>query len=134
MSTGRETTELPIEGVLDVLKQRGVLDTTLIVFAGDNGAALPHGKGSLYEVRRLEKTGWFLHAPCAIHDLKETDGSVTFAVDGWDNKVCYILLAGVEKAPAVTVRPQGTNTADFNAGQKLAAITITGRAEIEVRF
>ncbi len=29
-------------------------------------------KGSLYDVRRLEKTGWFLHAPCAIRDLKET--------------------------------------------------------------
>jgi len=38
-----------IAGVLEVLKQRGVLDTTLIVFAGDNGAALPHGKGSLYD-------------------------------------------------------------------------------------
>lgn len=38
-----------IEGVLDVLAQRGVMDTTLLVFAGDNGAALPHGKGSLYD-------------------------------------------------------------------------------------
>ena len=35
--------------VLDVLKQRGLMDATLIVFAGDNGAALPHGKGSLYD-------------------------------------------------------------------------------------
>jgi len=35
--------------VLDVLAQRGLLDNTLIVFAGDNGAALPHGKGSLYD-------------------------------------------------------------------------------------
>lgn len=35
--------------VLDVLKQRGVLDQTLILFTGDNGAALPHGKGSLYD-------------------------------------------------------------------------------------
>lgn len=38
-----------IAGVLDVLKQRGLLDSTLIVFTGDNGAALPHGKGSLYD-------------------------------------------------------------------------------------
>ena len=35
--------------VLDVLKQKGLYDQTLIVFAGDNGAALPHGKGSLYD-------------------------------------------------------------------------------------
>ncbi len=35
--------------VLEVLKQRGLMDNTLIVFCGDNGAALPHGKGSLYD-------------------------------------------------------------------------------------
>ena len=38
-----------IAGVLDVLGKRGLLDNTLVVFAGDNGAALPHGKGSLYD-------------------------------------------------------------------------------------
>lgn len=38
-----------IAGVLDVLTKRGLLDKTLIVFAGDNGQALPHGKGSLYD-------------------------------------------------------------------------------------
>lgn len=35
--------------VLKVLRDRGLEDRTLIVFAGDNGAALPHGKGSLYD-------------------------------------------------------------------------------------
>ena len=38
-----------ISRVLDVLRERGVLDDTLVVFTGDNGAALPHGKGSLYD-------------------------------------------------------------------------------------
>lgn len=38
-----------IAGVLEVLAQRGLLESTLIVFTGDNGAALPHGKGSLYD-------------------------------------------------------------------------------------
>jgi N-sulfoglucosamine sulfohydrolase len=38
-----------LAGVLEVLSKRGVLDQTLIVFAGDNGQALPHGKGSLYD-------------------------------------------------------------------------------------
>jgi arylsulfatase A-like enzyme len=38
-----------IAGVLEVLSRRGLLDTTLIIFAGDNGQALPHGKGSLYD-------------------------------------------------------------------------------------
>ncbi len=35
--------------VLDVLATRGLATNTLVVFAGDNGAALPHGKGSLYD-------------------------------------------------------------------------------------
>jgi N-sulfoglucosamine sulfohydrolase len=38
-----------IADVLEVLRERGELDNTLIIFAGDNGAALPHGKGSLYD-------------------------------------------------------------------------------------
>jgi len=38
-----------IAGVLDVLRSKGLIDKTLIVFAGDNGQALPHGKGSLYD-------------------------------------------------------------------------------------
>jgi arylsulfatase A-like enzyme len=35
--------------VLKVLSDRGVFDETLVLFLGDNGAALPHGKGSLYD-------------------------------------------------------------------------------------
>ncbi len=35
--------------VLNVLKSRQLFDSTLIVFIGDNGCALPHGKGSLYD-------------------------------------------------------------------------------------
>ncbi|MEQ1751113.1 MAG: sulfatase-like hydrolase/transferase, partial [Prosthecobacter sp.] len=38
-----------VAGVLDVLKKRGLMDSTLIVFCGDNGMAMPHGKGSLYD-------------------------------------------------------------------------------------
>jgi arylsulfatase A-like enzyme len=38
-----------VSGVLDVLRERGLIDNTLIIFTGDNGAALPHGKGSLYD-------------------------------------------------------------------------------------
>ena len=38
-----------VKAVLDVLAQKGLLDSTLIVFCGDNGLALPHGKGSLYD-------------------------------------------------------------------------------------
>jgi len=89
------------------------------------------GKGSLYDVRRLQKTGWFLHAPCAIHDLKETDDSVTFTVDGWDNKLCYILLAGVDRPFVAGAGDQATN---LNTAQRLATIAVMGPARIELRY
>lgn len=38
-----------IAQVLQVLQKRGLMDQTMIVFIGDNGVALPHGKGSLYD-------------------------------------------------------------------------------------
>jgi arylsulfatase A-like enzyme len=38
-----------IARVVEVLKKRNLLDNTVLVFCGDNGAALPHGKGSLYD-------------------------------------------------------------------------------------
>lgn len=38
-----------VAGVLEVLAKRDLFDKTLILFAGDNGQALPHGKGSLYD-------------------------------------------------------------------------------------
>jgi len=36
-----------VQSVLDVLAERGFAGNTLVVFMGDNGMALPHGKGSL---------------------------------------------------------------------------------------
>jgi arylsulfatase A-like enzyme len=38
-----------VQSVLDVLEARGLAGNTLVVFMGDNGMALPHGKGSLYD-------------------------------------------------------------------------------------
>ena len=35
--------------VLDLLAARGFAENTLVIFAGDNGMAFPHGKGSLYD-------------------------------------------------------------------------------------
>jgi N-sulfoglucosamine sulfohydrolase len=38
-----------MKSVLELLAARGFAENTIVVFAGDNGAALPHGKGSLYD-------------------------------------------------------------------------------------
>lgn len=38
-----------VGALLELLDKRDLTRKTLVVFAGDNGAALPHGKGSLYD-------------------------------------------------------------------------------------
>lgn len=38
-----------VQSVLDMLKARGLAEDTLVVFMGDNGMALPHGKGALHD-------------------------------------------------------------------------------------
>lgn len=38
-----------MQRVLELLATRGFEQNTIVIFAGDNGAALPHGKGSLYD-------------------------------------------------------------------------------------
>ena len=38
-----------VQDVLDALGKRGLAENTLIVFAGDNGMAFPHGKGALHD-------------------------------------------------------------------------------------
>ncbi len=101
-------------------------------------------KGALYDVRRLATKGWFIHAPCAIRDIRETLDSIAFAVDGWDRKVFYVLLSGVTKEPAgVTVRPTPPDASasvaerpanfDFNPRQQLLVITLSGPSEIRVQ-
>lgn len=42
-----EHLDADVQSVLDVLEQRGLANNTVVVFMGDNGMALPHGKGTL---------------------------------------------------------------------------------------
>ncbi len=38
-----------VQSALDTLKARGLAENTLVVFMGDNGMAMPHGKGALHD-------------------------------------------------------------------------------------
>ncbi len=99
------------------------------------------GAGTLYDLKRLSKKGWFLHAPCAIHDIRETDESVTFLVDGRGRKLFHILLAGVEQKPAaVTIRRLAGQGApdqapvDFQLQQHLLVISLDAPSEVQLRL
>ena len=75
--------DLQVKAVLDVLEQRELKDRTLIVFAGDNGQALPRGKGSLYD------------AGCNVPLLVRWPGVVK---PGGDSRA---LLSGEDLAPTL---------------------------------
>lgn len=136
------------QGLLpDVFDLKAQLRDGPAINPGTVGAHVPElfGKGTLYDVKRLPKTGWFLHAPCAIRDLRETDNSITFLADGWDNKQFYILLSGVQQKPAtVTIRPLAQATAgqiaadethvDFQPQQHLLTIALDGPSEVQLRL
>ena len=103
-------------------------------------------KGRLYDMRKLATRGWFIHAPCAIRNIRETKDSVTFTVDGWGKNPYYVLLAGVDQKPvAVTTMPIAAGPVlrqpaaeqaqvHFNPQQRLLAITLNRPCEIQVRF
>src|SRR5690606_41244673 len=71
------------------LKQRGLLENTLLIFMGDNGAALLRGKGTLYQ------TG--LHVPLLVRwDGRIKAGLVSDALlSGEDLTPTILELAGL---------------------------------------
>jgi arylsulfatase A-like enzyme len=78
-----------IEGVLDVLQQRGEMDNTLIVFCGDNGMALPHGKGSLYDPG--SNVPFFVWWPGVV----EASGDTKELISGEDLAPTLLAAAGI---------------------------------------
>ena len=103
------------------------------------------GKGALYDFKRLPRKGWFLHAPCAVRDIRETDESVIFIADGWATKPFHILLAGVEQKPTeITIRRlvpvPGALPADdakrisFNPQEHRLTILLDSPSEIQLRL
>jgi len=104
-----------------------------------------YGKGKLYDVKRLTDRGWFIHAPCAISDIREARDAVTFVVSGWAEKPYYVLISGIEKEPHETLArrtaqesPDGTSfgsaKTEFNSHRKYLIISLQGRSEIRIRY
>jgi len=133
------------QGLLpDVFELRAQLRDGPAINPGTVEAHVPElfDQGRLYDVRRLAIKGGFLHAPCAIRNLREEPGSVTFAVDGWGRNPYYVLLAGVDQKPTVTIAgvgprktsPKSADQAHFNPQQRLLAIGLDQPCEVRVRF
>jgi arylsulfatase A-like enzyme len=75
--------------VLNILERRGFADNTLVFFMGDNGFAMPHGKGTLYDPG--------LNVPCLVRwPGRVRPGMVSNAlVSGEDAGPTFLEAAGL---------------------------------------
>jgi hypothetical protein len=103
-----------------------------------------YGKGKIYDVKRLDERGGFIHAPCIISNIHQEKDSVTFVVDGWGDKSYYVLVSGVEKEPGeVRIRKAARKSGEESAFEPIEkgfciehrclVISVKGRAEIQIR-
>jgi hypothetical protein len=58
-----------------------------------------YDRGKIYDVRKLHKLGWFVHAPCRISKVFVDGDTIRFTLDGWGDKAYFVLISGVEKEP-----------------------------------
>jgi len=103
-----------------------------------------YGKGKIYDVRKLIRSGWFINAPGAIGNIHEDTGRVTFTVDGWGEKSYYVVLCGIEKEPGqVSARSVSDNSqqqsafesaeTQFHSEQHILVIALKGKSEIQMQ-
>ncbi len=87
-----------VKSVFDLLAAKGVLDNTLIVFTGDNGIALPRGKGALHERG--------LNVPLLVRwpGVAKTASVVDDLVSGEDLTPTLLDAAGLKARPNMSGR------------------------------
>ncbi len=87
-----------VKSILDIVEKRGFAQNTLVAFMGDNGMALPHGKGSLYDPG--------INVPLIMRwPGKIKPGSTTRElVSGEDITPTFLDVAGLSNAPGMSGR------------------------------
>jgi len=97
-----------------------------------------YGKGKIYDVKKLPRHGLFVHAPCAISNIREDKDGVTLTADGWAGKQYRILISGIETEPGEVLvnldKPGTLRTAEtqYDREQKILRIVLTSKAEIRI--
>ncbi len=96
------------------------------------------GQGRLYDVRRVDARNWFIHAPCEIDELHQSNDVVSFEVAGWGDAAFTVIISGVSERPSgVTARRtdggEGEATTHFGRELRLLTITLSGPSEIQLR-
>ncbi|MFH1884926.1 MAG: hypothetical protein ABIL62_19695, partial [Planctomycetota bacterium] len=104
-----------------------------------------YDKGKIYDVKKLANSGWFIHAPCMISDVREDKKTVVFVADGWGEKKYYVLVSGIEREPRdvlasgvvqESAEPSAFESAEkeFHAEYGSLVIRLQGKSEIRIRY
>ena len=104
-----------------------------------------YDKGKIYDMKKVRGPDWFIHAPCAISDVREDNKSVMFRADGWDEKQYYVLVSGIKRQPKdVLVRKvvrESTQPSAFESAEKEfhskygnLVIKLRGKSEIRINY
>ncbi len=88
-----------------------------------------YGRGKLYDLKKLPRSGFFIHAPCRIDDIEETDSSAAFTLDGWGDKSYHCVISGVKRNPRQIT---GTEESRYHADRGWLILELKGRTRIEL--
>jgi hypothetical protein len=104
-----------------------------------------YDKGKIYDTKKIQGPGWFIHAPCEINSMREGDKSIVFVADGWTEKAYYVLVSGIKHEPdGVTARKvlrEPVKTAAFEPVEKEfhsqygnLVIKLKGKSEVKIDY
>jgi arylsulfatase A-like enzyme len=91
-----ERLDRDVQGVLEVLTRRGLAERTVVIFMGDNGMALPHGKGYLYDPG--------IHVPLLVRwpGMVPPGSTTAQLVSGEDFAPTLLEIAGLTPPPEMS--------------------------------
>jgi hypothetical protein len=98
-----------------------------------------YGKGTIYDVKKLPRHGWFIHAPCIISNIREDKDFVTFTVTGWGSEQFFVLISGIETEPSEILVNTGkghtrrSTKTQYNHEQRILLIALKGNSEIQIK-
>ena len=104
-----------------------------------------YDKGKIYDMKKLANSGWFIHAPCTISDVREDKKMAAFVADGWGDKQYYVLVSGIEREPrdvlARGVVQESAELSAFESAEKEfhseygnLVIKLRGKSEIRINY
>jgi hypothetical protein len=98
-------------------------------------AARLYGKPDMYDFMAFRRVGLMVHAPGTIRETSESAGRLTFSVQGWLDRPCYLLIVGFKQAPRVRINGRETPLAaphQYLAETGRLILRVEGSPKIEI--